>query len=431
VVSLNDISSILLQDAQAVLITMLEAEIKDPLEKAFILWLTDKTSKKDELRSEAQSIAEMISPSTDYRRIAFLGFCADMDVLDIVHFECLQSALMRLAGREPIYLVNQYAPFVWDIVAQIGIALAAKAVKADKTILVAWYNKFCSWTYHGHEILDWQKCIIVGVQQILGCQRVFALPSSADVADVRVALYSKNFLHRPERSYEESEELESLRVIKRTNPNELTREQAAFRLGALYWITRDRPSLDIARPTPEQIGALLRRIETALQRWTWESKRRTSSAAPRKWYVDNEYHVQNLVWAILSPVFVDLTEEEVLAPIGQYQPRADICIPSLKLVIEIKFMRKDTSPRKLIEEIASDSATYLVSGSKYKNIIAFIWDDSRRVEEHEIMIRGMKQLGGVIDAVVISRPGIMDASENSNVTENAPTSETTPTSADS
>ena len=70
-------------------------------------------------------------------------------------------------------------------------------------------------------------------------------------------------------------------------------------------------------------------------------------------------------------------------------------------------MRATMSPQDLIEEIAADASLYLTSNSNYKSIIAFIWDDARRSEQHEFMIQGLKQLPGVIDAVVISRPSTM------------------------
>jgi hypothetical protein len=61
----------------------------------------------------------------------------------------------------------------------------------------------------------------------------------------------------------------------------------------------------------------------------------------------------------------------------------------------------------LIEEIAADANLYLANNSPYKNIIVFIWDDTRRSEQHDFIIQGLLQLEGVLDAIVVSRPGIM------------------------
>ena len=63
----------------------------------------------------------------------------------------------------------------------------------------------------------------------------------------------------------------------------------------------------------------------------------------RQWHVDNEYHVQNLLWVLLAPIFPDLDDEQYLTKIGQKNPRADLYIPSMKLIVEAKFLRAGTN----------------------------------------------------------------------------------------
>lgn len=70
-------------------------------------------------------------------------------------------------------------------------------------------------------------------------------------------------------------------------------------------------------------------------------------------------------------------------------------------------MRADDPPKKMVEQIAEDASLYLVAGSKYDQLIAFIWDDSRRTEHHEEIIRGLRQISGVSDAIIVPRPGSM------------------------
>ena len=183
---------------------------------------------------------------------------------------------------------------------------------------------------------------------------------------------------------------------------------AAIRLAALDWIKRDRPVCDLRTVTVADIGELLRRIPAGLKKWTWEDKPRTrTSPAPRRWHVENEYHVQNMLWLLLAPVFRDLLDEDSTPKVGPVQPRADIVIPSLRLIVEAKFMRADDPPKKMIEQIAQDASLYLVLGSKYDKLIPFIWDDSRRTEHHDEMVRGLRQIAGVVDAVIVPRPGTM------------------------
>jgi len=113
----------------------------------------------------------------------------------------------------------------------------------------------------------------------------------------------------------------------------------------------------------EDVSELLTRVEAGLRRWTWEDKSRTQGGKPRQWYIENEYHVQNLLYFLLAAVFADIGEEESPISVGQKKPRVDLEIPSLKLVIEIKFWYRKDKPQKIIGEIAEDTALYLAEGS--------------------------------------------------------------------
>ena len=157
----------------------------------------------------------------------------------------------------------------------------------------------------------------------------------------------------------------------------------------------------------EDVSKLLKRVPAGLRRWTWEKKSRTQGGQPRQWCIENEYHVQNLLYFLLAAVFADIREEEYTRSVGQKKPRVDLEIPSLKLVIEIKFWYRKDNPQKIIGEIAEDTTLYLAQGSPHEQMIAFIWDDSRRTEEHDLLESGIKNLNGIFDVVIVSRPGCM------------------------
>ncbi|MEG4967487.1 hypothetical protein QUB11_12755 [Microcoleus sp. B6-A1] len=156
----------------------------------------------------------------------------------------------------------------------------------------------------------------------------------------------------------------------------------------------------------EDVSKLLKRVPAGLRRWTWEEKSRTQGGTPRQWYIENEYHVQNLLYFLLAAVFADIREEQYTRSVGQKKPRVDLEIPSLKLVIEIKFWYRKDNPQKIIGEMAEDKSLYLAEGSPHEEMIAFIWDDSRRTEEHDLLKSGIKTLG-IFDVVIVSRPGRM------------------------
>jgi hypothetical protein len=59
----------------------------------------------------------------------------------------------------------------------------------------------------------------------------------------------------------------------------------------------------------------------------------------------------------------------------------------------------------LIGEVSSDTGLYLSIPSKFTQILAFVWDDSRSNDQHVELRGGLCKLRGIADAVVVSRPG--------------------------
>ena len=182
--------------------------------------------------------------------------------------------------------------------------------------------------------------------------------------------------------------------------------EAALRLKALEWARHRALEFDLHALTIDDVVKVIRNIPQIFQRWTWEDKPRTTKrgAIARKWYIENEYHVQNLLYAVLKPLLPSLDEEKYLAPTGTYQPRADLCVLSLQLVIEVKFWYRKGSVKDVTEEVAADHSLYLRSDSPYRSIIAVIWDEGSRTEEHSELARGLAGLANMKGVILISRP---------------------------
>lgn len=155
------------------------------------------------------------------------------------------------------------------------------------------------------------------------------------------------------------------------------------------------------------VVTLLRNIQRSLRDWTWEESPRTKTGTPRQWHVDNEYHVQNLLWVVLAPIFGDLESEPYSKKLGFVQPRADLTIPSLKLIIEAKFAYAADSLKKIQRELSEDAAAYFPQGGSFERMIAFVWDDAARTEEHATLVQGLEQLERIAGVVVVSRPSKM------------------------
>ncbi|MES9970971.1 MAG: hypothetical protein ABW092_13135 [Candidatus Thiodiazotropha sp.] len=177
----------------------------------------------------------------------------------------------------------------------------------------------------------------------------------------------------------------------------------------------DYASNDLALVPPNgwqlsNLVTFLERIPIGLKRWTWENEKgRTRSSTPIKWLVENEYHVQNLLYFLLAPIFHDIADEINLQQVGQKNPRADLYLPSLHTIIEVKY-RKDgkKSFSKLIGEVAEDASLYHAD-SKYKDarLACFLWDNTRSTQEHAKFKEGVLSIQGIDACVVINSPSFM------------------------
>ncbi len=163
----------------------------------------------------------------------------------------------------------------------------------------------------------------------------------------------------------------------------------------------------LGRLEPDDVVRVLQGVVRSMRLWTWEDRPRTPNSPTVRWDVENEYHVQNLLWAAMAPVFPDLDAEVYTTPVGQKNPRMDLTVPSLGLVVEVKFLRPSASFAKIVEEVAADASLYKADG-RWRVLIPFVWDESARTEEHAKLVDGLRKLDMVHDAVVMPRPGRMD-----------------------
>lgn len=177
----------------------------------------------------------------------------------------------------------------------------------------------------------------------------------------------------------------------------------------------DQVNQDVAVVPPkgwslDDLLGFLEHIPVGLKRWTWEDAGRTRGAEPVKWPVENEYHVQNLLYFLLGPIFNDIADEVNLQPVGQKNPRIDLYLPSLHTIIEVKY-RKDVKKSfpGLIGEIAEDASLYRAD-AKYKDarIVSFLWDCTRATQEHAKFKEGVLKIDGIDGCVVISAPSTMN-----------------------
>jgi hypothetical protein len=157
---------------------------------------------------------------------------------------------------------------------------------------------------------------------------------------------------------------------------------------------------------------IMRNLAHGLKRWTWETASSSRGRPGMCWQIENEQHVQNLLWLALAPAVSGLRSEVYLPSVGHSQPRADFALPASGLAIEVKFIRRQKAFDQVRQELLADSRLYLSGDvTPYTQLIAFVWDDTRSTELHAGFMEGLKQTEALLDVIVVSRPGAISSPE--------------------
>jgi len=143
------------------------------------------------------------------------------------------------------------------------------------------------------------------------------------------------------------------------------------------------------------VSKILQNFESAMKRWVFNEN--------KKWVIDNEKDVQSILYLILRSVFEDTQYEEPTDKFGHGWSVVDLKIPSLRLLIEVKFVRQSSDFSKIEDEIKIDSIDY-VKSTDYKKIVVFIYDNSSSVQDHETTKNAMKKIDSIEDVVIVSKP---------------------------
>ncbi len=162
-------------------------------------------------------------------------------------------------------------------------------------------------------------------------------------------------------------------------------------------------------PTVADALRLLGNVQGALKRWRWEGKSRRG-AAPSRWLIDDEADVQALLWAVLYPVYGDaLVDEAYLPHTGQTQPRCDLGITSLGMIVEVKVLRAPADFKAIEAQVAADAGLYFREPNHYGQLAVFVYDDSDRArpERYAALTQALTRQERVCGVVIARRPGML------------------------
>lgn len=398
---------VLIPDAKAFLrrevITQLSAGDSD-LFTAFCAWAIPNLE-SSRLDAIGRAVAAHTGAQRGYRDVAVLGFIGAARALPRQDADSLAN-LLDWISQCSIEVDGTPVGISTDALAMLGIAMAAAvASPAIRTKVVAWIDKATTAALHLPGLDPWKRGVMAMSQRIASTEPFNYNDIKDLTCDVALVCSAKGFGHIEESKRNECEltVLESVRSLETA----VDVTKSGFQLAALELILSTPKTVRPERATIEDVARILAGLEGAFRRWTWEESPKTKRVPARQWHVDHEYHLQNILWLLLYPIFPNLRDEEYLTSTGQLQPRSDLCIPHLGLVVEAKFMYSKTTPQQMIEEISADASLYLKAGSGFTSIIPVIWDDVSRIEDHPVLQRGLNEIRGVRDSVVISRPAKM------------------------
>lgn len=396
------IAEILLSDAQQAHLRMLEVSEATMLHQAFLTWLLPSRCTVSDLDGQIKMAFSKRGGGRSHRDVAIAGFASQKVEEQGLSRE--RDALVDWIQGTSVRTPNGFDPIVDDPAGFLGVMIAIEA-STDTIRLKArkWLVTVCAEAANGGTN-EAHSSTFRAIGQLLAKNKF-----SSDISeDVSVALQSKGLLVIDPAKYSAA-----FTKAKRA-ADEGDIYTAAIRLAALDWI-QSQTAISIDLPDKSQVRRVLEGVQSSLYRWVWEEKPRTArrGGQARKWHIENEYHFQSLLYAVLRPVFPDLKEEEYTTSVGTTQPRADLYIPSLKLVVEVKFWYQRDNSRELINQLAADASLYRARGSEVQIVLPIIWDEGRRTEEHSVIQDGVTALDGLERAIFVNRPSTWkDATSN-------------------
>ena len=220
------------------------------------------------------------------------------------------------------------------------------------------------------------------------------------------SIWPQCFQRSPPLAQGEREALAKLLLMQHDIPNEP--EEASIWLRCLD-ILADEASLSLVPSSSDTVRMLLN-IQHSLKRWVWRERSRRRNTLPSRWQIDDEYDVQSLLWAVLYPVYGSaLVDETYLPGYGQVQPRADLAITTLKLIIEVKIARDSADFADIEEQVAGDLGLYFTDTALFDQLIVFIYDDcdKHHPQRYESLRSALKQRERIEEVIIVRRPGML------------------------
>ena len=259
----------------------------------------------------------------------------------------LVPSLRRLMNRNPF---TDRLTFAYDLPQVVGIGLAAQALAADLPEFSEWFA----------DILQDDRLQPSGRFQALLYEHVRApligqtapaqirQDDDVSVIALRYWMASAGTVRPPDADEHRDLQKRVTSEALRTDLDQLPVSRTALIYRVVTAILD--ASIDQTILSRSHLVTVLGRFEAAMRRWRFDAD---SLQKPIRWPITAEREVQDILWLVLRSVFDDVVEEETLPKVGHSTYRADFGIPSLGVLIEVKYARKG-SDFKDIETAGND-----------------------------------------------------------------------------
>lgn len=341
------------------------------------------------------TMPEVEAVSVPYQQTAINGFNLALGIDEATEF---LAGVEQLSGRS-YFTGGKAERFAIDGVALLGVALGYRALK-HRDVEKAW---FCSLVEKSIEALrgdHWQSGLAYAALRVVQDKPFDDAMDDVLAVGIDTALGRQICKDRRAKAWQS--------VLENADDSDPSRK-AAFQ-GVYEASVAALARLPVHGAGVSELIEVLEGVAASMSHWTFETRQRVKNVEPEQWRMLHEYHVQNLLWTVLRPIFPDLEDEESLKKLGHTTPRADLGIPSLGTIVEVKYLRKkgQTPLKKLTDEIAADCSLYLRDGTGYNSMIAFVWDECRQTEEYRTLKNGLESLDGIEKVILLPKPAKMD-----------------------
>jgi hypothetical protein len=316
----------------------------------------------------------------------------------------MEEGVQRATARDPSMAGRGAA--LHDPAVLIGLALAARELHPTKPQYLAWCGQVVKGLGQGTAArLDPMLAYAAWV-----CDTDIGQPSLDVNAPLNYCAALDWWLDQdPNRAHANPEQRRALRasLVERAL-SETVGRRPAHQASLLWRSLRAAVSEETATILRSHltVAHALEQFESCLRRWRWDD---LDLRNPVRWLIRSEREVQDILWVILRSLYKDLEDEDTLPKFGHSTYRADLGIPSLGLLIEVKFARSAAEFKAIEKQVLEDIIPYLRSPERYREVLVFIYDDSCSVQEHATTRQALCSVTGVADVLIVSRPSHLPA----------------------